>query len=163
MYGMSFDMSPEAMSSDFVLPIGKAKVERVGKDITIVAHSRSVGMSLDAAADLALEGIDVEVINLRSIRPLDIDTIVASIKKTSRLVSVEGGWPMFGVGSEICAQIMETEAFDYLDAPVQRVTGADIPMPYAKNLEDASLPTKDTIVEVVKRTLRREIGKPTRK
>lgn len=136
-------MSAEAMSEDFLLPIGKAKVERDGSDITIVAHSKMVTHSLEAADTLAKDGIKAEVINLRTIRPLDIDTIIKSVKKTNRycifslmfkskwsdwssfsLVTVEGGFPMFGVGSEICAQIVESEAFDYLDAPVERVTGA---------------------------------------
>jgi len=129
LYGVSFPMSAEAMSDDFLLPIGKAKIEREGSDVTIVAHSKMVTHSLEAAEELAKEGIKAEVVNLRSIRPLDIDTIKASVKKTNRLVIVEGGFPMFGVGSEICAQIIESEAFDYLDAPVERVTGADVPTP----------------------------------
>ena len=129
LYGISFPMSAEAMSEDFLLPIGKAKVEREGSDVTIVAHSKMVAHSLEAAEELAKEGIKAEVINLRSIRPLDIDTIKASVKKTNRLVVAEGGFPMFGVGSEICAQIIESDAFDYLDAPVERVTGADVPTP----------------------------------
>jgi pyruvate dehydrogenase E1 component beta subunit len=124
----------------------------LGSDVTIVAHSKAVGLALDAAAVLQKEfGINAEVINLRSIRPLDTETIIKSVKKTNRLVSVEGGWPMFGVGSEICAQIMESDAFDHLDAPVERVTGADIPMPYANNLEDASLPTVEDVVRMVKK------------
>lgn len=129
LYGVSFPMSTEAMSDEFLLPIGKAKVEREGSDVTIVAHSKMVTHSLEAADELAKEGIKAEVINLRSIRPLDIDTIKASVKKTNRLVIVEGGFPMFGVGSEICAQIIESDAFDFLDAPVERVTGADVPTP----------------------------------
>lgn len=130
LYGQSFPVSKEAQSTDFLLPIGKAKVERVGKDVTIVGHSRMVSFAMEAAEILKKEeGIEAEVINLRSIRPLDIDTIKASVKKTNRLVTVEGGFPMFGVGSEICAQIVESEAFDYLDAPVERVTGADLPTP----------------------------------
>ncbi|ORY01144.1 Thiamin diphosphate-binding protein [Basidiobolus meristosporus CBS 931.73] len=154
-YGTSFPVSPEVLDKDFVIEIGKAKIEREGKDVTIVAHSKPVGDSLAAAELLAKHGIEAEVINLRSIRPLDIDTIIKSVKKTNRLVTVEGGWPMFGVGSEICAQIMESEAFDYLDAPVERITGADIPMPYAKPLEDVSLPTTDLIADVVKRVLQK--------
>ena len=129
LYGVTFPMTTEAMSDEFLIPIGKAKVEREGSDVTIVAHSKMVTHSLEAAEELAKEGIKAEVINLRSIRPLDIDTIKASVKKTNRLVIVEGGFPMFGVGSEICAQIVESEAFDYLDAPVERVTGADVPTP----------------------------------
>ncbi|KAJ7068343.1 mitochondrial pyruvate dehydrogenase E1 component beta subunit [Mycena amicta] len=169
MYGVSFPMSNEAMSDDFLLPIGKAKVEREGSDVTIVAHSKMVTHSLEAADALAKEGIKAEVINLRSIRPLDIDTIIKSVKKTNRsvplpksththarrLVIVEGGFPAFGVGSEICAQIVESEAFDYLDAPVERVTGADVPTPYATNLEVLSFPDTPLITKVAKRALYR--------
>jgi len=129
LYGVTFPVSAEVMSDEFLIPIGKAKIEREGSDVTIVAHSKMVTHSLEAAEELSKEGIKAEVINLRSIRPLDIDTIKASVKKTNRLVIVEGGFPMFGVGSEICAQIVESEAFDYLDAPVERVTGADVPTP----------------------------------
>lgn len=112
MYGLPFELSVEAQNPDFLIEIGKAKIEREGSDVTIVAHSRPVGHALEAAATLAAQdGIQVEVINLRSIRPLDIDTIVASVKKTNRLITLEGGWPMFGVGSEICAQIMESNFF----------------------------------------------------
>jgi pyruvate dehydrogenase E1 component beta subunit len=106
-YGLSFPMSEEAQSSDFVIPIGKAKVEREGKDITVVSHSRSVGFCMEAAEQLAKDGISVEVVNLRSIRPLDVETIVKSVKKTNRIITVEGGWASYGVGSEIAAQIME--------------------------------------------------------
>ncbi|GAA5903890.1 hypothetical protein JCM5296_005581 [Sporobolomyces johnsonii] len=156
LYGQSFSVSKEAQSTDFLLPIGKAKVERVGKDVTVVGHSRMVGLALEAAEILKKEeGIEVEVINMRSIRPLDIDTIKESVKKTNRLVTVEGGFPAFGVGSEICAQIVESEAFDYLDAPVERITGADIPTPYAKTLEDLAFPDTNIIVKVIKRALYR--------
>ncbi|KAJ1964536.1 pyruvate dehydrogenase E1, beta subunit, partial [Dimargaris xerosporica] len=118
MYGVNFPVSAEVLSSDFVLPIGKAKVEREGTDVTIVGHSRVLGFAIEAVDNLKKQGIcNAEVINLRSIRPLDIDTIIKSVKKTNRLITVEGGWPQFGVGSEICAQIVESEAFDYLDAP----------------------------------------------
>ncbi|KAI8805834.1 thiamine diphosphate-binding protein [Cladochytrium replicatum] len=153
MYGVSFDVSEEVLRNDFVLPMGKAKIEKEGSDITIVAHSKPVGLCLDVAKELEKEGISVEVINLRSIRPLDTETIIKSVKKTNRLVTVEGGWPMFGVGSEICATIMESEAFDHLDAPVVRVTGADIPMPYAPNLEELSLPQADVIKKTIYKTL----------
>ncbi|KAJ3080833.1 hypothetical protein HDU99_007275 [Rhizoclosmatium hyalinum] len=153
MYGISFEVSDEVLSKDFVVEIGKAKIELEGSDVTIVAHSRPVGFALEAAAELAKEGIKAEVINLRSIRPLDVATIIESIKKTNHLVTVEGGWPQFGVGSEIAAQIMESEAFDHLDSPVIRVTGADIPMPYAKNLEELSLPSVNNIVNAVKKSL----------
>ncbi|RIA85271.1 thiamine diphosphate-binding protein [Glomus cerebriforme] len=153
-YGLSFPVSQEVLSKDFVLPIGKAKIVREGKDVTIISHSRSVNFCLEAAEKLhSEEGISSEVINLRSIRPLDVDAIVNSVKKTNHLVTVEAGFPQFGVGSEICAIAMETEAFDYLDAPVERVTCADIPTPYAENLEKLSSPNTDIISKVVKRTL----------
>ncbi|GBE79704.1 thiamine diphosphate-binding protein [Sparassis latifolia] len=155
MYGVSFPVSAEAMSDNFVLPIGKCKVEREGSDVTIVAHSKMVTLSLEAADELAKEGVQAEVINLRSIRPLDIDTIKASVKKTNRLLIVEGGFPAFGVGSEICARIVESEAFDYLDAPVERITGADVPTPYAANLEALAFPDTPLIVKVAKRALYR--------
>ncbi|TVR80792.1 MAG: pyruvate dehydrogenase complex E1 component subunit beta [Rhodospirillales bacterium] len=142
MYGHSFEVPTDP---EFVLPIGRAKIERPGKDVTIVAFSRMVGVALEAAKLLEQQDIDAEVINLRSLRPLDVDTIVSSVKKTNRLVSVEEGWPLAGIGSEMAALMME-HAFDYLDAPVTRVTGADVPMPYAANLEKLALPQADGIV-----------------
>lgn len=152
MYGTSFPMSAEAMSKDFVLPIGKAKIEREGKHVTIVTFSRMVGLALDVADKLAKsDNLSIEVINLRSIRPLDAKTIIQSAKKTGRVVTLEEGWPQHGVGSEICALMMESDAFDYLDAPVERVTGADVPMPYAINLEKAALPQSDDLVAAIKR------------
>ncbi|XP_067854913.1 pyruvate dehydrogenase E1 component subunit beta, mitochondrial [Heptranchias perlo] len=153
MYGVSFEVSEEIQSKDFVVPIGKAKVEKAGTNITLVAHSKSVGHCIDAAVALAKEGIDCEVINMRTIRPLDIETIEASVMKTNHLVTVEGGWPQFGVGAEICARIMEGPAFNYLDAPVVRVTGADVPMPYAKILEDNCVPQVKDIIFTVKKIL----------
>jgi len=137
---------------EFIVPIGRAKVERVGKDVTIVAFSIMVGKALQAAEALAKEGIDAEVINLRSIRPLDTATIVESVKKTNRLVSVEEGWPFAGIGSELAAQMME-QAFDWLDAPVKRVAGLDIPLPYAANLEKLALPQPDHIHKAVREVL----------
>eukprot|EP00616_Rhizochromulina_sp_CCMP1243_P016232 CAMPEP_0118974366 /NCGR_PEP_ID=MMETSP1173-20130426/11212_1 /TAXON_ID=1034831 /ORGANISM="Rhizochromulina marina cf, Strain CCMP1243" /LENGTH=357 /DNA_ID=CAMNT_0006924085 /DNA_START=53 /DNA_END=1126 /DNA_ORIENTATION=- len=157
LYGTAFPLSDEAQSKDFVVPIGKAKVEREGTDVTIIAFSKMVGSSLEAAEKLAAEGISAEVINLRSLRPLDMNTIVESAKKTHRVVTVEEGWPQHGVGAEICAQMMETEAFDYLDAPVQRVTGADVPMPYAITLEQIAIPQIDDIYNTVKTTLQRTV------
>lgn len=158
LYGVPFPLSDEAQSSDFVLEIGKANVEKEGTDVTIVAFSKMVGYSLDAAKILADEhGINAEVINLRSIRPLDIPTVVKSVMKTNRLVTVEEGWPQHGVGAEICAAMMETEAFDYLDAPVQRVTGADVPMPYSVILEASALPQIENIVSGVLRTTARTL------
>ena len=146
LYGQSFDV-PE--DPDFVLPIGKAKIERVGKDVTIVAFSIMVGKALQAAEELAKLGIDAEVINLRSLRPFDTETIVQSVKKTNRLVSCEEGWPFAGIGSELSALMME-HAFDYLDAPVKRVAGLDVPLPYAANLEKMALPQSSHIVEAAR-------------
>jgi pyruvate dehydrogenase E1 component beta subunit len=146
-YGQTF---PCPVSDDFILPIGKAKVERAGEHVTIVAFSICVGYAMQAAEELAKEGISAEVINLRTLRPLDVDTIVASVKKTNRLVSVEEGWPFAGIGSEIAAVAME-HCFDWLDAPVMRVHGADVPMPYAANLEKLALPSVAQVVEAAKR------------
>jgi Pyruvate/2-oxoglutarate dehydrogenase complex, dehydrogenase (E1) component, eukaryotic type, beta subunit len=146
LYGQSFEVPTDP---DFVIPIGKAKIERAGKDVTITAFSRMVGVALEAAKLLEAEGIDAEVINLRSLRPLDTAKILASVRKTNRMVSVEEGWPLAGMGSEMAALAME-EAFDYLDAPVYRVTGADVPMPYAANLEKLAIPTADQIVAAAK-------------
>ncbi len=151
LYGQQFDV-PE--DPDFVLPIGKAKIERPGKDVTITAFSIMVGKALHAADELAKIGIDAEVINLRSIRPFDTETIVQSVKKTNHLVSVEEGWPFAGIGSELAALMME-HAFDYLDAPVKRVAGLDIPLPYAANLEKMALPQVDTIVEAARAVVNR--------
>ena len=146
LYGQSFEC-PTA--DDFVLPIGKAKVEREGSDVTIVAFSIMVGMAMQAAEKLAEQGISAEVINLRSIRPLDTETIAASVRKTNRLVTLEEGWPYAGIGAEVAMQIMET-AFDHLDAPPVRVTGLDVPMPYAANLEKLALPRLEQVVEAAR-------------
>ena len=146
LYGTTFEV-PE--SDDFVLPIGKAKIERAGTDVTLTAFAKMVGTCLEAAEVLAAEGISAEVINLRTIRPLDTATIVNSVKKTNRIVNVEEGWPQSGVGSEIAAVMME-QAFDYLDAPVVRITSEDVPMPYAANLEALALPTVEKIVAAAK-------------
>ena len=145
-YGSSFDVP---VDPGFTVPIGKAKIERSGSDVTIVTFSIMVSKALEAAETLAAEGIDAEVINLRTLRPLDTETIVQSVKKTNRLVSVEEGWPFAGMGSEMAAIMME-QAFDYLDAPVVRVHGEDIPMPYAANLEALALPKPDHIVAAAK-------------
>ena len=147
MYGQSFEVPTDP---EFVLPIGKAKIERAGTDVTITAFSRMVGVALQAAEKLAEQGISAEVINLRTIRPLDIETIANSVKKTNRLVSVEEGWAYAGMGSEIAAQMMEV-CFDDLDAPVLRVAGADVPMPYAANLEKLALPQIDDIITAAKK------------
>jgi pyruvate dehydrogenase E1 component beta subunit len=147
LYGQSFDC-PTA--NDFVVPIGRAKIERAGTHVTIVAFSIMVGVALKAADILAKEGIEAEVINLRTLRPLDTATIVESVKKTSRLVTVEEGWPFAGIGAEIAMQVIEN-CFDWLDAPPARVAGADVPLPYAANLEKLALPQPDWIVAAVKK------------
>ena len=146
LYGQSFEVPDDP---DFVIPIGKAKIERSGSSVTITAFSRMVHLALEAAALLAKEGIEAEVINLRSLRPLDVETIVASVKKTNRIVSLEEGWPFAGIGAEIAA-VMQEQAFDWLDAPVTRVTGKDVPMPYAANLERMALPQIDDVVAAAK-------------
>ncbi|HWU50912.1 MAG TPA: pyruvate dehydrogenase complex E1 component subunit beta [Asticcacaulis sp.] len=146
MYGIEFEI-PDV--EDFVLPIGKAKIQRPGKDVTITAHSRMVGFALEAAEKLAAEGIDAEVVNLRTLRPLDTDTIVESVRKTNRLVTVEEGWGPCGIGAEIAAKVTEL-AFDDLDAPPMRVHQEDVPMPYAANLEALAVPSVDKIVKAVK-------------
>ena len=130
--------------------MGRAKIEREGKDVTIVTFSIMVGKALAAAEKLAEQGIDAEVINLRTIRPLDRHTIIESVKKTNRIVTVEEGWPFAGIGAEIAALIGE-HAFDYLDAPLVRVASADVPLPYAANLEALALPQADEIIHAVKR------------
>jgi pyruvate dehydrogenase E1 component beta subunit len=145
-YGESFDV-PDV--EDWVLPIGKAKVRREGSDVTITAHSRMVGFALQAAEQLAEEGIEAEVIDLRTLRPLDTATVVESVKKTNRIVCAEEGWGQHGVGAEIAA-VVTAEAFDYLDAPPARVHQADVPLPYAGNLEKLSLPGVEDIVKAAK-------------
>ncbi len=146
LYGQSFDVP---VLDDFTLPIGKAKVLRPGKDVTITAFSLMCARALEAAEALAGEGIEAEVIDLRTIRPLDSATVVRSVMKTNRLVSVEEGWPRFGMGAEL-AMVMMEDAFDHLDAPVARVTGKDVPMPYAANLEQLALPQVPDVVEAAK-------------
>ena len=146
LYGTEFDV-PDV--EDYIVPIGKAKVRREGKDVTITCHARMVGFALQAAEKLAEEGIEAEVIDLRTLRPLDHETIVESVKKTSRLVSAEEGWGPMGVGAEVVARVIE-HAFDYLDAPPLRVHQEDVPLPYAANLEALSLPGVDKIIKAVK-------------
>jgi len=146
-YGESFEVPEDA---DHTVPLGVANIVRPGKDVTITAFSIMVGKALKAAEILAEQGIDAEVIDLRTIRPLDRQTILTSLKKTNRLVSCEEGWPFAGIGSEIAAMIME-EGFDDLDAPILRVAAEDVPLPYAKNLETLALPQVDGIVEAVQK------------
>ncbi len=147
LYGQTFDCP---VDDDFILPIGRAKVERVGQHVTIVAFSIMVGVALKAADALAEQGIEAEVINLRSLRPLDTATIIESVKKTNRIVSVEEGWPFAGIGAEVAMQVIE-HAFDWLDAPPVRVHGLDVPLPYAANLEKLALPQPDWVVDAVKK------------
>ncbi len=154
MYGQSFEV-PEA--EDWVVPIGRANIVRTGSDVTITAFSIMVGKALEAAEALASVGIDAEVIDLRSLRPLDSETILASVKKTGRMISCEEGFPFAGIGAELAMQVMEG-AFDYLDAPVMRVTGKDVPMPYAANLEALALPQITDIVEAGKAVCYRSGG-----
>ena len=149
LYGMSGEVPKDA---DFVVPIGKAKIVRAGHHVTIVSFARGMQYSLDAAKTLAAEGIEAEVIDLRSLRPIDWGTIIGSIKKTNRLVTVEEAWPTCSVGSEICAQAA-IQCFDYLDAPPAKINGADVPMPYAANLEKLALPTAAQVVAAVKGVL----------
>jgi pyruvate dehydrogenase E1 component subunit beta len=146
LYGQSFDV-PKL--SDFVLPIGKAFVARLGRHVTIVSFSRGMAYALDAAKQLAEQGIEAEVIDLRTLRPLDIETLLASVRKTNRLIAVEEGWPVCSISSEICARVV-AEAFDYLDAPPVAITGADVPMPYAANLEKLALPSVEGVVAAAK-------------
>ena len=146
LYGQTFDV-PKL--DDFVLPIGRARIAREGSAATIVSFGIGMTYALAAAEALADEGVDCEVIDLRTLRPMDIETVIASVKKTGRCVAVEEGWPQSGVGAEIVAQLME-KAFDWLDAPVIRITGKDVPMPYAANLEKLALPTVQDVIDAVK-------------
>jgi pyruvate dehydrogenase E1 component beta subunit len=153
MYGIEFDV-PDV--EDFVLPIGKARIRREGADVTLVAHSRMVKVALEAAEELAGQRIEAEVIDLRSLRPLDTATVIESVKKTNRIVCCEEGWSFFGVGAEIAAAVTE-HAFDYLDAPPMRVAQKDVPLPYAANLEKLSLPNAQDIVAAAKKVCYREV------
>jgi pyruvate dehydrogenase E1 component beta subunit len=146
LYGHGMDV-PEL--DDFVLPIGKARIARAGKDVTLVSYSIGVGVALEAAETLAGEGVDAEVIDLRTLRPLDKAAVLESLKRTNRLVVVEEGWPTCSIASEIAAICME-EGFDDLDAPVMRVTNADVPLPYAANLEKLALIKADDVVKAAK-------------
>jgi len=145
-YGRSF---PVPKLDDFVLPIGKARVVREGTHVTLVSHSISVGMCMEAAEALAKEGIDAEIVDLRTLRPLDSATVIESVKKTNRIVTVEQGWPVCSIGSEIAAVVVD-QAFDWLDAPPARIAGKDVPMPYAARLEKLALPSVEDIVAAAK-------------
>jgi pyruvate dehydrogenase E1 component beta subunit len=151
-YGRSF---PVPRIDDYLVPIGKARIIKQGTHVTLVAHSISVGLIIEAAEKLAEEGVDAELIDLRSLRPLDIETVIESVKKTNRIVTVEQGWPICSIGSEIASQVVE-HAFDYLDAPPMKITGRDVPMPYAANLEKLALPNVDDVVAAAKAVLYRD-------
>ncbi|KAL3139489.1 hypothetical protein ABBQ38_003813 [Trebouxia sp. C0009 RCD-2024] len=155
LYGEAFPVDDKILDKDFVVPIGKVKVQREGTDVTLVGYGKMVGYNLEAAEQLEKEGISCEVLNLRSLKPLDRDTIVKSVRKTHRVVTVEEGWPQCGIGSEITATVNE-ECFDDLDAAPERITGAEVPMPYAQNLEAAALPQIPDIVRVVKRMMNKQ-------
>jgi pyruvate dehydrogenase E1 component beta subunit len=149
LYGHTFECP---VDDEFIVPIGKAKIERAGDRVTIVAFSIMVGVAIAAAEALAKEGVEAEVINLRSLRPMDTPTIIDSVKKTNRIVTVEEGWPFAGIGAEINMQVLE-HAFDWLDAPPVRVHGVDVPLPYAANLEKLALPQPEWVVDAVKKIL----------
>jgi pyruvate dehydrogenase E1 component beta subunit len=146
LYGQEFDVP---IMDDFVVPIGQARIRRAGRDVTITAHSRMVGVALKAAEALAGEGIEAEVIDLRTLRPLDTAAIIDSVKRTNRLVTAEEGWGRMGVGAEVCAAVV-AEAFDWLDAPPTRVHQVDAPLAYAANLEALSLPNTDKVIAAVR-------------
>jgi len=152
LYGQSFDV-PKL--DDFVLPIGKARIARAGSDVTIVSYSRGMAYALEAGKRLAEEGIEAEVVDLRTLRPLDMETVLASVRKTNRIVTVEEGWPICSIGSEVCARVA-LEAFDDLDAPPMKISGADVPMPYAANLEKLALPSVGQVIAAVKSVCYRE-------
>jgi pyruvate/2-oxoglutarate/acetoin dehydrogenase E1 component len=148
----------EVPDGEHLIPLGVADIKRPGRDVTVIAHSKMLPVALDAAADLAKEGIEVEVADPRTLRPLDVETLVTSVKKTNRVVIVEEGWAYCGVGAQF-VDVIQRAAFDYLDAPILRVTGADVPMPYAKNLEHLALPNKQAVKDAVYRVLyRQEVG-----
>ena len=155
MYSREFEVKdPDFFNPEKVAPIGKARIMREGTDVTLVAFSRMVGVSLEAAEILAQQGVSAEVINLRTIKPLDRESIIRSVMKTGRLVAVEDGYPTSGVTAEILSCVMESPAFDYLDAPAQRVTAWDIPMPYAKNLELMTTPRPDDVARAAMNTMK---------
>jgi pyruvate dehydrogenase E1 component beta subunit len=158
MYGVSFPMSDAAQSEDWVLPIGQAKVEREGTDVTVITFSKTTGLALEAAEVMKEKGVSVEVINLLTLRPLDRKTIINSVKKTGRVVALEQGWPQCGISAEIAAILMESDAFNYLDAPMERVTGADVPTPYAVELETACFPVLDDVTSAIERTTFRRMA-----
>jgi len=157
-YGQNFEVPPSReFNNEHLVPIGKAAIVREGKDVTITAFSLQVGHALKAAEELSKKGIEAEIVDLRTLRPLDTETIIQSVRKTNRLVTVEESWPFAGIGAEISAMITE-EAFDSLDAPIVRVSAADVPMPYAANLEKLALPQIEDIIEAVEKTCFRRVS-----
>lgn len=156
LYNEAFPMPDEALKDDFLVPIGKAKIEREGNDITLISHSLGMLATMRAAEQLANEGISAEVVNLRTLRPLDFDTIKQSVKKTHHVVTIDNGWPFCCVGAEICMQLNESDAYNDLDGPVYRVTGTDVPMPFAEVLEAAAQPQPADIVKTAKRSLKKK-------
>ncbi len=146
----------EVADGDFTVPIGRAEVKRGGRDVTLVAYSKMLLVALEAAKELAGEGIEAEVVDPRTLKPLDLETIVTSVKKTGRLVVVEEGWRFAGMGAQI-AESVYARAFDYLDAPIVRVTGEEVPMPYTRPLEDAAIPDRPRVVAAVKRVLNQRV------
>jgi len=153
---MLYNTKGEVPEDEYLTPIGKADVKRAGGDVTLICHSKTVSVALKAAEQLATEGIDAEVVDLRTIRPLDQETVLASVSKTHRAVVVEEGWSFAGVGAQV-VDMIQREIFDELDAPVLRVTGADVPMPYAKRLEQAAIPHPEHVVSAALATLERAV------
>ncbi len=147
-----YQVRGEVPDEDYTVPLGKSKVHRQGSDVTLVTYSKMLDVSSKAAEELAKGGIEVEIIDLRSLRPLDMEPVIESFKKTNRAVVVEEGWRSFGVGSEIASRIYE-EAFDYVDAPVKRVAQAEVPLPYNRNLEQLAIPQVEDVIEAVKEVL----------
>ncbi|KAM3718730.1 Pyruvate dehydrogenase E1 component subunit beta [Dirofilaria immitis] len=155
LYSETFPMSDEALKNDFMVPIGKAKIEREGTDITLISYSIGMVATLKAAEQLAKEGISAEVINLRSLRPFDFETVKKSVMKTHHVVTVDNGWPFCCIGSEICMQLNESDAYDALNGPVYRVTGTDVPMPFSESLEAAAQPQPADVIKMAKRSLKK--------
>jgi len=150
-----YNIRGEVPEGEHIVPLGLADLKREGRDVSIITHGKMVHLALQSAAKLAKEGIEAEVLDLRSLRPLDVDAVLATVKKTNRVVYLEEGWPYAGIGAQIAAMIQE-EAFDDLDAPVLRVTQADVPMPYAKNLEALAKPSADRVIDACKKVLYRK-------
>ena len=147
-----YQVRGDVPDGDFTIPIGESKIQRPGKDVTIVTYSKGLEISMKAAEQLAKDGIEVEIVDLRSLRPLDMGPVLESFKKTNRAVVVEEGWKSFGVGAEIASRIYE-EAFDYVDAPIRRVAQDEVPLPYNRTLEQAALPQVDDVLAAVREVL----------